>query len=221
MNYTREDLKRFGDYIRAQTGKAAQVEHANASYLYSAAEFEATAGPGEHRFFSTAVGATGQGFANPLTQRETNLQTAGVLPVEQAFIVNSIGVHLGWTSMKKDEQDKLLLDVIGDDFFEHAVLTGHYGTVQNFIYGPAFMFPSGLGLGGMTNLTGASVLNNGPLGLDRIFNMPVSVVLGGGNAFHYKLTLQGADGWAALQNTAKFDVWLILSGVMCYSGVAG
>jgi hypothetical protein len=59
------------------------------SVLYSSFQYTNAAGTlsgVQTRYFTTALGQAGQGFAVPLTISETNLRTGGQIPGQQAFI---------------------------------------------------------------------------------------------------------------------------------------
>jgi len=208
-------------YIKNQAGKSYKITRMISSPLYSANLVEATAATGsELVFFSVGVGNTGQGFANPLTTRETNLDTSGKLPSEQVYAVNKIGIMVDMTPLMKDEQDELVIHQIVADFLSHSVLRFEQPGYKH-VYGPAWMFPAGGGMNGYSVITNASVLNNGVPSVTAMWHLQLPMIILGGASFQFYLDLRGADGFAALANTAAFTTWVALQGVLATAVVPG
>jgi len=212
----------IASYIKDQTGRSYRISRMISSPLYSAALFPATVPVGTERtFFTAGVGATGQGFAAALTERETNLDTSGKLPDEQVFLVNKIGVKIDQTPWLKDtDGDLLVLPTLMADFLSHAVLSYEQPGYKH-TYGCVWEFPAGGGQAGYSVVTNNSVVNNGAPTVDSMYHLQLPILILGGASFKFLINMLGADGFAAMANVTAFTVWIQLHGILATAVVPG
>lgn len=145
-------------------------------YLYSTYRFGTSAATpaaininanGEgFQFFSTAIGAVGQGFATNLTPLETNLQNAGKVPGEQAFRMESIGFGGAGD-----------LDVRLTKTVERFGYLKFKTPAYDWTMGRAEFFPLGMNAGGFGTPGGGNAQEAGPGPAQAMRKMSVPIIL--------------------------------------------
>jgi len=145
-------------------------------YLYSTYRFATSANPavaaninasGEgFQFFSTQIGAVGQGFAGNLSPLETNLKKAGSVPGEQAFRMESIG--FGGCGD---------LDVRLTKTVERFGYLKFNTPAFDWLMGPAELWPLGLNPGGFGNIGAGNAMEAGPGPAQAMRKMAVPIIL--------------------------------------------
>lgn len=196
--------KLAAQFVSSQIGEQRRYARCTSARLYSAHLIPATAQADDYRVFNTGYGQVGQGYANGLTWRETNIPTSGTLPSETDYIAFSVGLSVA--------EEKLIDAVNGrpfvmKDFFGHAVpwldQPGYKHT-----FGVGFMLPSGSGVYGYSVENNASIMTNGVPGSGARYQFAVPIVLKGGSSMGVSIRLTGADGFTALTNEEAFDAWV-------------
>jgi len=145
-------------------------------YLYSTYRFFTSANPavatavnasGEgFAFFSTQIGAVGQGFAGNLSPLETNLKNAGKVPGEQAFRMESIG--FGGTGD---------LDVRLTKTAERFGYLKFNTPAFDWLMGPAELWPLGVNPGGFGSVGAGNPQEAGPGPAQAMRKMQVPIIL--------------------------------------------
>jgi len=65
---------------------------------------------GSRNIFTTPPGQVGQGFLEPLTERDTNWKSANRVPDNQNFEITEIGISVGWVNAQI-EQDEIAPEI--------------------------------------------------------------------------------------------------------------
>lgn len=168
--------------VKTRRGRDTAVSSANAprrvgdGYLYSTYLYGTSAAApaaisinasGEgFAFFSTQIGAVGQGFAANMSPLETNLKNAGKVPGEQAFRMDAIGFG------GRGDLDVRLTKTV-EAFGYLKFLTPAF----DWTMGPAELWPLGLNPGGFGALGGGNPQEPGPGPVQAMRKMSVPIIL--------------------------------------------
>ncbi len=191
---------RKGSDVAVSSGRAPR--RVGDGYLYSTYRFATSAAPpvavninanGEgFMFFSTAVGAVGQGFAGNLSPLETNLKNAGKVPGEQAFRMESIG--FGGTGD---------LDVRLTKTAERFGYLKFNTPAFDWLMGPAEFYPLGLNPGGFGSVGAGNPMEAGPGPAQAMRKMSVPIILPPNATFNVAYLTPAQFTFAAVYQVAS------------------
>jgi len=91
---------------------------------------------GSRNIFTTPPGQVGQGFLEPLTERDTNWKSANRVPDNQNFEVTEIGISVGWVNAALDiegQELEALQNALGNGLW-FSRLQALTNTVVNITY---------------------------------------------------------------------------------------
>lgn len=150
--------------------------------------------------FSVQQTVAGQGFARPLTQRETSLQAQpGQVPLDQRWEAVDLGVEIlpgaGGASVTTAQ---------ANDLYNKMQLVFNRAQTQAFQLGPISLFPGGSGLSGIgiasATVTAANVeaIGNGfpSIGARRQLRGGRTIMLNPGDTWNMSFVNANADGAA-------------------------
>lgn len=123
------------------------------------------------RLFVTGINNQGQGFANPLTVSETNMQVGAIAPGNETYEVSAIACEIfGAAAIAPTAGDIRLIQRVGVMYWE-------FGSTTILCVAPISMIGAGGGIFGATADTGTpvTVLNNGNGGLWGYVNVVVAI----------------------------------------------
>lgn len=174
--------------------------------LYSAHRFAVGAFlAGNFPVFVTALRAAGQGFAIPLSILHTNLQTPGMIPSGQAYILRKIGVQF---FPGNDPDDNL-------NFLRHTAVVMRKGTYERVV-GPSCFYPGGGGPTGFAAttlpVTDLREVVNGAPGFMAMAELETPITLGSQEQFNFEFQALPNGVAGVPVNTAELCVWLRLFG---------
>lgn len=161
--------------VVVQSGRAPR--RVGDGYLYSTYRFSTSASPPAAvaiaanaeglKFFSTQIGATGQGFGTAqLNYLQTNIQQAGTIPGEQAYRLDSIGFGgVGTLDVRLTKQ----VEALGYLKFNTPAF--------DWYMGPAELWPLGLNPGGFGGGGGGTPQEAGPGPAQAMRKLSVPIIL--------------------------------------------
>ena len=143
-------------------------------------------------FFSTQIGAVGQGFSGNLSPLDTNLKNAGKVPGEQAFRMDAIGFGgAGDLDVR--------LTKTAERFGYLKFLTPAF----DWLMGPAELWPLGINPGGFGSIGAGNAQEPGPGPAQAMRKMNVPIILPPNATFSVNYLTPTAYNLAAVYQNAS------------------